>query len=114
KPVIYQKVNGQRKEVDGSYVIRGRHEVGFKIGAYDPSQPLVIDPSIAYFTAVAAYGQVYGIKVDANGYAYITGTCEPPSGLISTQGPLPAEDFDETSFYSFVAKLTPAGNALVY
>ncbi len=47
KPVIYQEVAGGKRMVDGAYVLNG-NEVGFKLGNYDPSQALVIDPQ---FTA---------------------------------------------------------------
>jgi hypothetical protein len=44
KPVIYQEVDGVRKEIPGGYVLKGEHQVSFKVAAYDASQPLVIDP----------------------------------------------------------------------
>jgi hypothetical protein len=50
KPLIYQQVGASRRIVDGGYALRGPHEVGFAIGAYDTSRPLVIDPVLAYST----------------------------------------------------------------
>jgi hypothetical protein len=46
KPVVYQTIDGQRKVVDGEYVLAG-NTVGFKIGEYDRTQPLIIDPTWA-------------------------------------------------------------------
>ncbi|MCC6938093.1 MAG: T9SS type A sorting domain-containing protein [Flavobacteriales bacterium] len=43
-PVVYQRINGREKKVDAAYVIEGANVIRFKLGAYDPSQPLVIDP----------------------------------------------------------------------
>src|SRR5438105_13841492 len=48
RPVIYQEVDGEKREVEGRYVIKGRREVGFKIAAYDRDRPLAIDPVVSY------------------------------------------------------------------
>jgi hypothetical protein len=50
KAVVYQEVNGRRTEIASQYVLAEGGEVGFKIGAYDRSQPLVIDPVLVYST----------------------------------------------------------------
>src|ERR1700689_3518577 len=43
-PILYQKINGVRARVPGSYVLRGGKQVGFDVGNYDTMKPLVIDP----------------------------------------------------------------------
>src|SRR5262249_47276994 len=43
-PVVYQIINGVRQEVAGQYVQEGNGQVGFRLGAYDATRPLVIDP----------------------------------------------------------------------
>ena len=45
KPVVYQMINGHRKMVSGEYAL-ANNTVGFKIGAYDRTQPLIIDPTL--------------------------------------------------------------------
>lgn len=45
KPVVYQMIDGRRKMVDGAFTLAS-NTVGFKIGEYDRTQPLVIDPSL--------------------------------------------------------------------
>jgi hypothetical protein len=80
KPVVYQEVNGVRREVAGSYAVKGEAErrfpnrrgaggasdaetessapgragavcrVAFEVAAYDPALPLVIDPALVYAT----------------------------------------------------------------
>jgi hypothetical protein len=47
-PEIYQVVDGARRAVCGHYVPLGDHEVGFELGAYDPTLPLIIDPVLYY------------------------------------------------------------------
>src|SRR2546425_5612407 len=113
KPVIYQEIDGDRKEIPGAYVLTGRHQVGFRVAAYDASQPLVIDPVLVYSTYLGGSGldQGFGIAVDASGNAYVTGL------TASTDFPTTTGAFRTTSGGSqdvFVTKLNPAGSALVY
>src|SRR5207244_3652861 len=44
KPILYQSIDGVRHEVCGSYVVKALRRVGFRVGAYDRSRPLIIDP----------------------------------------------------------------------
>ena len=50
KPVVYQEVAGVKQEVAGRYVMKGTRQVGFRVAAYDPSRPLIIDPVLVYST----------------------------------------------------------------
>ena len=45
KPVVYQTIDGRRKLVQGEYTL-ANNVVGFKVGEYDRTQPLVIDPTL--------------------------------------------------------------------
>jgi Beta-propeller repeat len=74
-PVAYQETDGRRQRVEAAYVLKKQREVGFKIGDYDPSKTLVIDPVIDYSTYLGGSGQEEGndIAVNANGYIYVTG-----------------------------------------
>jgi len=121
RPVIYQEVNGDRRPVDGRYVLLGQNEVGFAIGEYDASQPLVIDPVLSYATYLggSANDGINGIAiwVDAAGAIYVAGN------TLSTDFPVvnalqPTYGGTSTSVFAsmgdaFVTKLNPAG-ALVY
>src|SRR5436190_8491855 len=113
KPVIYQEVNGVRREVAGSYVLTGTHQVGFRIAAYDASQPLVIDPVLSYSTYLGGSNtdQGLGIAVDTSGNAYVTGRTQ------STNFPTTAGAFQTTgggTEDAFVTQLIPMGTVLVY
>ncbi len=46
KPVVYQTIDGKRKAIDGSFTLSANNVVGFKLGQYDHTQPLVIDPTL--------------------------------------------------------------------
>jgi hypothetical protein len=115
KPVIYQEVNGMRQEVDGGYVRTGRQQIGFQVGAYDPSRPVIIDPvlSLSYATYLGGTGQdlTTGIAVDAAGNAYVTGLTE--SLNFPTKDPL-QQAYGGGELDAFVVKLNQTGTALVY
>ena len=44
KPDVYQEIEGKKAPVEAQYAMRGERSVGFQVGNYDPSFPLVIDP----------------------------------------------------------------------
>ncbi|MBI4482587.1 MAG: SBBP repeat-containing protein [Acidobacteria bacterium] len=88
-PVIYQPGGAGQQPIPGGYVLDGEHQLGFQLSQYDTSKPLVIDPVLVYTTNVGLGGGL-AIAVDASGSAYVTG------------------------WGVSVAKLNPAGSALVY
>lgn len=112
KPTLYQEINNQRQEVTGSYVLKDSTTVGFEVGAYDTSRPLVIDPVLDYSTYIggSSQDQAFDIAVDASGNTYIVGTTQ--SSNFPTNNPL-----DSTlggSADIFITKINPTGTALVY
>src|SRR6266542_3161600 len=113
KPVAYQEVDGIRREITCSYALKDKQEVGFELGEYDHTRPLVIDPVMAYSTYLGGGSDANypgSIAVDAAGNAYVTGVTYaldfPTSNPLQ---PNPAGNGDV-----FVAKLNPEGSALVY
>jgi hypothetical protein len=112
RPTLYQEVDGARRTVDGGFVLKGRR-VAFRVGQYDRTRPLVIDPVIelaysSYFGGSEIenfYGA--GIAVDAQGSAYIGGD--------TSSADLAADGWDTShngSTDMFIAKITPAGDAV--
>jgi photosystem II stability/assembly factor-like uncharacterized protein len=110
KPVIYQEAGGAKQPVEGGYVIRGEREVGFDVGNYDSNKTLVIDPVLVYSTTFGgSYNEsANAIAVDNSGNAYIAGTTN------STDFPTvnPFQKLGRAN--AFVAKMNPAGTALLY
>ena len=105
-PLAYQERDGQMRSVEARFVAIGssadRFTVGFRVGAYDPNLPLVIDPALPVFAGFmggAGDDRGLGVAVDASGAAYVTG--QTPS--IFTQ-----------SLDAFVAKVAPDGRRLEY
>jgi uncharacterized protein (TIGR03437 family) len=115
KPVIYQEVNGERQEIDGGYAQTGRQQIGFQIGDYDASRPVIIDPvlSLSYATYLGGSEQdgTTGIAVDAAGNAYVTGLTD--SLNFPTKDPL-QQAYGGGEIDAFVGKLNQTGTALVY
>src|SRR5436190_13372367 len=119
-PVIYQEVTGVRTKLEGRYVLKDAHRVGFQVAAYDPSRPLVIDPTLVYATYLGGSGGEAGggIAVDAAGAAYVTGTTgstdfpTTPGAIQTTYGG--GGTFALREGDAFVTKLNAAGTALVY
>ena len=113
RPVVYQEVAGQRKAVEGSYVLMSANRIGFQLGEYDHTQPLVIDPVLSYSTYLGGSGGDggLGVAVDQLGNAYVTG------GTSSTNFPTVnalQSTFGGASQYAFISKINASGSALVY
>jgi hypothetical protein len=110
KPHIYQQVAGVKKTIDGSYVQTGKTQIGFKVAAYDRSEPLVIDPVVlSYSTFLGGTGDDQGnaIAVDTSNNAYIAGQ--------TTSADFPgASGVVPSGTNAFVARLNATGAALDY
>ena len=57
KPVIYQTIAAERRPIEGSFVKKGKNEVAFRLGVYDHSQELVIDPAIGFSSFLGGAGE---------------------------------------------------------
>ena len=57
KPVAYQEEAGVRHPVDARFAIQRHGQVAFRLGVYDPTQQLVIDPSLAFSTYFGGSGE---------------------------------------------------------
>lgn len=115
RPYAYQEVDGRQVEVPAAYELDG-HGYGFRLGEYDRSRPLVLDPAIlvyAGFIGGAGDEAGLGIAVDNEGNAYVAGVARlPEPGFPAAVGPdLSFNGGDEDAF---VAKVNAAGTELVY
>src|SRR4030095_16273079 len=107
-----QQLNGARKEIEGAYRLEAGNRVAFAVAAYDPRSCLVIDPVLSYSTYLggALGNEGMDLTVDPDGNAYVTGTTS------STNFPVvnAVASSLSGSVDIFVAKLNPAGSALLY
>ena len=113
RPVIYQEVDGVRRPVMGSYVLRGQNKVGFLLGHYDPGKALVIDPVLSYSTYIGGSDADYSeaVAVDGSGNAYISGYTRSVN-FPTTPGALKSNP--NFGYNVFVSKLNATGTALLY
>jgi len=113
KPVAYQQDGDRRVPLEGNYILRGKHRVGFRIASYDSTKPLIIDPVLVYSTYFGGTGtldQGNAIAVDAAGNAYVAGQTSSTDLLTihGVQGALRGQ------LDGFVLKLDPKGTTVIY
>lgn len=115
-PVAYQMDGGRRVPVMASFVAEPDGTgYGFRLGAYDRSRPLVIDPVMigyAGYIGGDAYEDPYGIGVDGLGHAFVMGATK------STDATFPVKVGPSVVFAgksdAFVCKVAADGSALDY
>jgi hypothetical protein len=113
KPLIYQTINGDKKEIIGRYKLIEQDVFGFAMDeSYNPSYPLIIDPTLVYSTYLGGTDYDIGreIEVDNSGNAYIVG--ETSSIDFPTQNPYQGSMAGSVDV--FVTKLSSTGNNLIY
>ena len=114
RPLIYQHIGGTRHDIPGRFHLFDDGRVGFEVGAYDASRPLVVDPVIAYSTFLGGSGQLGNDKadaltVDSGGNAYIVGGTQSPDFPVTTQlGPR------NTTQNAYVVKLNASGSMITW
>src|SRR6266581_1698648 len=120
-PYVYQEAGEARVEVEAAYALEaeeagGTRRFGFRVGPYDPGKPLFLDPVVlAYcgYIGGSAGDAANGVAIDASGNAYVTGQ------VVSTEASFPVAVGPDLTYNggttdAFVAKVNPAGTALVY
>jgi hypothetical protein len=110
-PLVYQGPAGGRVPLAAAYSLGDDGTVGLTLGGFDARQALVIDPVLTYSTYLGGSGAdaAQAIAVDATG-TYLTGSTT--SLNFPTANPFQGTNHGNTD--AFVAKLNPAGSALVY
>src|SRR4051812_5673120 len=114
KPVIYQEKDGKRVEVAGGFDVHG-NRVRFKVGEYDRTRTLIIDPVLnysSYLNDSTAALSVTAIAVNG-GNAYVTGTVPGSSSFSNlTIGTLFGSRGGTSDI--FVTKFTTDGTSLIF
>jgi hypothetical protein len=112
-PKIYQVRDGRKVEVAGGFRL-ARHQLKFRVGAYDQSLPLIIDPVLSYSTYLAgSQGELpFALAVDSNGNAFITGLTF--STDFPTKNPFQSACSCSNGPDVFISKLNSTGTGLIY
>lgn len=110
--------------IRGGYRLLGGKRVGFRVGRYDRSRPLLIDPVLGYAALFGSQGSdpIQGLALDAAGNLYVAGTTLSDIPLVNPENPTPAtgncSPYPTKVFFRcqdvFVAKLDPTGTKLLY
>ena len=112
KPIAFQEIAGKRKPVEVSFALDESRHLSFRVGAYDPTAALVIDPAVVY-TSASVMGQINGLTVDSAGNVYMTGST--PSVISNCwTSHFFGQSFPMACDAAFVAKLDPTGAKLLY
>lgn len=117
-PYCYQIIYGQPVRVACFYQVES-DEVSFKIGSYDPTKELVIDPTVVFSTFSGSSSDNWGFSAtfDNDGFFYAGGIVFG-NGYPTTQGAFQTffnagPPFPTTTDIG-ISKFTPDGSALVY
>lgn len=143
RPFMFQRLpGGDSVQVKGEYTLgaqeNGVAHVSFKVGDYDHTLPLVIDPVLVYSTFFGDKPNQLtdpsdhsgdevgnGIAIDSQGNAYIVGFTNsyefPEQNPIEViEDPVPHGlsvldvHFNPEKYYSFVCKFDPTGSSLIF
>jgi len=116
EPLAYQEKDGKRVDIPMSFALEESSVFGFRVGDYDRSLPLIMDPAILVYCGYfggSGYDYSNGIAVDESGNAYVTGfTGSTAATFPETAGP--DLTFNGLNYDAFVAKVNAQGTGLAY
>jgi Cep192 domain 4/Beta-propeller repeat len=115
RPTAYQEASGKRVLVAANFVLREPGSVGIQVGAYDPNQPLIVDPVLDYSTLLGGGANpfILNMAVDSGGNAYVTGTTTA-TDFPTTNGAFLKTFPSGATSVAFVTKMNPTGTGLVF
>lgn len=121
KPYAYQIINGKIIEVECAFEIIN-DEVSYKLGNYNESYELVIDPTLVFATYNGAVSDNFGMTATFgnDGTAYVSGTVfgndypTPDPDAYDTDGNLTVVNVGVVTTDAFISKYNPDGTTMLW
>jgi len=114
RPISYQTVAGVRCKVDSAFIVDKRGSIRFRLGKYNRSQKLVIDPVLSFATYLSPLAPDANlIAIDGSGNNYV-------AGYASLGYPVTSSAFagcancTTSEVVTFISKLSADGTSLIY
>ncbi len=116
EPVAYQENGSHRTDVQAKYWIARDGSVRFRLGRYDHTRRLVIDPVVVFSTYFTGPFLISGMTTDAAGDIYLTGMTESTTFPVSNpeQPKLDSGGIFDITMDAFVSKFDPTGHTLLF
>lgn len=118
KPFAYQRIGDRQVKVGAEFAVERGSVVTFRIGKYDHSRPLVIDPVFVFSTFLAGTrsDQVSAVTTDTTGNIYVVGSTNSTDfPMANAEQPTCASCTDLVQDPdAYVSELDPTGHTLLY
>jgi hypothetical protein len=113
-PVAWQEIGGQRVPVSIQYDIASDGSIGFLLGTYDESAPLILDPTLTYSTYMGGnnWDEAHDVAVDQSGNAFVTGFTD--SSNFQLRDPARQWSGSQDAFVTKINTLASGASSLVY
>jgi hypothetical protein len=114
KPVSYQRINGEKVNINSHFEPISKNIYGFRIKAYDRNYELIIDPVVTLpystFLGGSSVERGKGIGIDGMGHIYVAGYTGSSDYPLENQ----YQDVYMGNMDVFVSKFNPGGTGLVF
>lgn len=113
KPFTFQFVDGKKVEVESNFKILNHNTFSFKIGKFDQTKKLYIDPTLEFSTYIGGVDDErgFGVKADQSGEPYVIAKTQS-SNYPTTTGVVGTAISGAADVC--VSKLTSDGSALMF
>ena len=121
KPFVYQLINGNKNEIRSAFEVINNH-VQFKLGNYDTSLPLIIDPILVFATYSGSVTDNFGMTATygQDGTAYSGGTIfgnaypTPDNGAYDITSNFTVQNGNQLSSDVFISKYSADGTTMLW